>query len=99
MDLNSITSEVDKFIRTHGGYWDPSWLLAAIIEEVGELSRAIQIFEKIRDTDNNEKENSLKILIDEETGDLFFALICLTNFYDINLEKALQNTLKKYSSR
>ena len=48
MDLNSLTGEVDKYIQAHGGYWDPGWLLAAITEEVGELSRALQIFFDVR---------------------------------------------------
>ena len=99
MDLSSLTGEVDKFIQTHGGYWDPSWLLAAITEELGELSQALQIFFDIRGLQRVKQKKTRKMLIEEECGDLFFALICLTNSLDINLENALFKTLKKYESR
>ncbi|MFW9902829.1 MAG: MazG nucleotide pyrophosphohydrolase domain-containing protein [Candidatus Thorarchaeota archaeon] len=99
MDLSSLAGEVDKYIQTHGGYWDAGWLLAAITEELGELSRALQNFYEVRGLQSEEREKSKKMLIEEECGDLFFAFICLTNFLDINLEIALYKTLKKYKSR
>ncbi len=99
MDLYSLSGLVDKFIRKHGGYWDIPWLLAAIIEELGELSRVLQTYSRIRGVDTSEKEKSVEILIEEECGDLFFALICLTNFLGINLETALLKSLTKYDSR
>ncbi|MFX0151881.1 MAG: MazG nucleotide pyrophosphohydrolase domain-containing protein, partial [Candidatus Hodarchaeota archaeon] len=40
-----------------------------------------------------------KKTVEEETGDLFFSLICLTNSIGIDLEAALLRTLNKYSSR
>lgn len=99
MDLKNLTDEVDKFIQAHGGYWDTPWLLAAITEELGELSRALQIHSRIRQSESIEQRKTMKPLIEEECGDLLFALICLTNSYNINLEKALLNTLLKYNSR
>ncbi len=99
MDLNKLTSEVDKHIQAHGGYWDPGWLLAAITEELGELSRALQTFYEVRDLHILKQKKNRKILIEEECGDLFFALICLTNFLGINLETALLKTLKKFDAR
>lgn len=99
MDLCSLSGVVDKFIQNHGGYWDIPWLLAAITEELGELSRALQTYSRIRGVDTSEKEKSVEMLIEEECGDLFFALICLTNFLGINLETALLKSLTKYDSR
>ncbi|MFX1282235.1 MAG: MazG nucleotide pyrophosphohydrolase domain-containing protein [Promethearchaeota archaeon] len=97
--MNSITSEVDKFIRSHGGYWEPAWLLAAINEELGELSRALQIYSGIRTTEALEKKTSIIGSIEEECGDIFYALICLANFFNLDLETALYKTLNKYNSR
>ena len=99
MDLSSLTSEVDKYIQKQGGYWDPGWLLATITEELGELSRALQVFYEVRDSQSLKQKKTRKMLIEEECGDLFFALICLTNSLGINLETALLKTLKKYESR
>ena len=91
--------QVDRFIRDQGGYWDIPWLLAAITEELGELSRVLQVYTGIRKNSNTILNNSFRELVEEETGDLLFALICLTNFLDIDLEIAVINTLKKYKSR
>lgn len=99
MDLYGLSDVVDEFIRNHGGYWDIPWLLVAITEELGELSRALQTYSRIRDVDTSGKEKSVETLIEEECGDLFFALICLTNFLGINLETALLKSLAKYDSR
>lgn len=96
MTLNNLTTQVDQFIKKHGGYWDLPWLLAALIEELGELSRAIQSLSGLRE---DLFEKSLEIKVEEESGDLLFALICLTNSLNINLEKALQKSLKKYEKR
>lgn len=99
MDFKNLSGEVDKYIQAHGGYWDPGWLLAAITEELGELSRALQTFYDVRGFNSLKQKKTRGMLIEEECGDLFFALICLTNSFGINLETALLKTLKKYESR
>jgi NTP pyrophosphatase (non-canonical NTP hydrolase) len=99
MELKTLTKLVDEFIHGHGGYWDSPWLLAAITEELGELSFSLQRFMGIRGTMCPGQEEFLKTNVEEECGDLFFSLICLTNYLDINLEIALLETLKKFNSR
>ncbi|UCE13674.1 MAG: hypothetical protein JSV04_00530 [Candidatus Heimdallarchaeota archaeon] len=99
MELNKLISKVDNFIQSHGGYWDTAWLLAAITEELGELSRSLQMFAGVRKISPQKYEKSMNLLIEEECGDLFFAMVCLTNSLGINLERALLNTLIKYESR
>ncbi len=99
MEFEHISTNVDKFIQSQGGYWDPPWLLAALIEELGELSKIMQLKEGIRLGDDSIAKNSLKKLIEEESGDILFALICLTNYYGIDLEIAINKTLNKYESR
>ncbi|MHA1995632.1 MAG: MazG nucleotide pyrophosphohydrolase domain-containing protein [Candidatus Hodarchaeales archaeon] len=99
MDLTKLAAEIDSFINNHGGYWEPAWLLSAIIEEVGELSRAMQVFAGIREEGASTISPAMIQDIEEESGDLLFALLCLTNNFGINLEKALLNTLKKYKQR
>ncbi|NHJ01942.1 MAG: hypothetical protein EAX86_07335 [Candidatus Heimdallarchaeota archaeon] len=98
MNLEEISKHIDEFIQEQGGYWDIPWLLSAITEEVGELSRALQIFSKIRKTAPREPKND-KNLIEEEVGDILFALTCLTNFLKIDLEIAVLKTLNKYRNR
>ncbi len=99
MEFKSIGMQVDLFIRDQGGYWDTPWLLAAITEELGELSRVLQIYTGIKSELTFNRKNSIKESIEEEIGDLLFALICLANYFDIDLEIAVMNTLKKYKTR
>ncbi len=99
MQLNELAMKVNDFIQTQGGYWEPAWMLAAITEELGELSRSLQVFHNIRGNSTSHESSETFSSVEEECGDIFFALLCLTNSLDINLEKTLSNTLKKYKQR
>ncbi|MHA1946164.1 MAG: MazG nucleotide pyrophosphohydrolase domain-containing protein [Candidatus Hodarchaeales archaeon] len=99
MELNELANKVNDFIRTQGGYWEPAWMLAALTEELGELSRSLQVFHKVRGNSDSQKSEVAFSNAEEECGDLFFALLCLTNSLNINLEKTLLNTLEKYRHR
>jgi NTP pyrophosphatase (non-canonical NTP hydrolase) len=99
MDLKELADEVHVFISEHGGYWDLGWMLAALTEELGELSRSIQDYAGLRGSKlRNEGSDSIQD-IEEECGDLLFALLCITNSLNINLENALLKTLKKYKQK
>ena len=98
MNFRKLSEQIDEFIQQQGGYWDIPWLLSAITEEVGELSRALQIYSKVRE-ERFEKESSNLLFIEEESGDVLFALICLANYFRIDLETAVLKTLNKYKNR
>ncbi|MEM0084328.1 MAG: nucleotide pyrophosphohydrolase [Candidatus Methanomethylicia archaeon] len=90
LDLQNM---VDEWIKNFGGgYWKPLSMLAALMEEVGELSRILNSMEI------GKSECNFESLL-EEIGDVFFALICISNYYRINLEDALKYTLNKYTVR
>ncbi|WP_455140226.1 MazG nucleotide pyrophosphohydrolase domain-containing protein [Candidatus Hodarchaeum mangrovi] len=99
MELQSLAKQVDDYIISHGGYWDLPWLLAAITEELGELARALQEYLNVRKIDKKRQLEFPLQLVKNECGDLLFSLFCLTNFLEIDLGKALLETLDKYSSR
>ena len=90
--MNKLQKEVDKLIRELGGYWKPFEMLAAVIEELGELSDEMLKFEKVK---GNGSIETLK----EEFGDLMFALFCIANYYGIDVELALLNSISKYRNR
>jgi len=90
--MNKLQKEVDKLIKEFGGYWKPFEMLAAVIEELGELSDEMLKFEKVKG------EGSIEGL-EEEFGDLMFALFCIANYYGIDIEKALSNSISKYRNR
>jgi NTP pyrophosphatase (non-canonical NTP hydrolase) len=99
MELNKLAIKVNDFIQTQGGYWEPAWMLAALTEELGELSRSLQVFHSVRDKSTSQRSEVTLSNVEEECGDIFFALLCLTNSLNINLEKTLLNTVEKYIRR
>ena len=95
MTLRETQKAVDDFINQfEEGYWPPLSMLAALVEETGELAREI-----------NDKEGHKKKLVPDnsslalELGDSLFSLICIANYYHINLDEAFKAVLEKYSQR
>ena len=96
MELAIIQQKVDNWISRNGGYWSPLSMLAAVMEEVGEVAREINAVEgpKVK------RENvHTPPKINEELADLFFAVICMNNYYQIDMEKELLAIISKYEQR
>ncbi|ASJ01278.1 nucleotide pyrophosphohydrolase [Thermococcus gorgonarius] len=87
-----LQKEVDELIKTLGGYWGPFEMLAALVEEVGELADVMLAVEGVKGSAKREE-------LEEELGDVLFALSCIANYYGIDLEEALKKTVEKYRSR
>lgn len=93
VEILDLQIMVDEWIKNFGGgYWKPLSMLAALVEEVGELSRVLNSME------TGKSKYGFESLL-EEIGDVLFALICISNYYKINLEDALKYTLNKYTTR
>ncbi|WP_457741720.1 MazG nucleotide pyrophosphohydrolase domain-containing protein [Thermococcus sp.] len=90
--MKSLQKEVDELIREFGGYWKPFEMLAATLEELGELADAMLAYEGIKGEGSLDK-------IQEELGDVFFALLCIANRYGVDMEKAIYRTIRKYKTR
>jgi len=69
------------------GYYKPLEILAQMVEEVGELSRELnnrygpRIKKSPKDTAD----------ISSEMADILFAVVCLANSHNINLDEAWKN--------
>jgi NTP pyrophosphatase (non-canonical NTP hydrolase) len=87
---------VDEWInKFEEGYWPPLSMLASLTEEVGELAREINHREKIK----KKKETELKGDLGMELADVLFSLICIANYYEIDLNFQLSKVMDKYSVR
>lgn len=96
LSLNDIQSIVDGWIKKHGGYWKPLSMLSASMEELGEISREINNLEGFKPKKEKvEQKNQL----DEELADLLFSVICIANYYNINLTESFHKVIAKYSKR
>ncbi len=69
-------------------------MLAAVVEETGELAREIndqEGFKKKRSTENSK--------LNLEIADLLFSIVCIANFYHIDLDDAFKKIMEKYTKR
>lgn len=97
-NLDQFQKEIDSLIQKFGGYWPPLSMLASIVEEVGELAREINAIENFKPKRNNTIKNS-ENKIGEELADIIFSVICLSNYYNLNMDTYLENTIDKYKKR
>ncbi|CAN5347044.1 nucleotide pyrophosphohydrolase [soil metagenome] len=96
MKLRDAQREVDEYIGQFKlGYFPPLVNLARLTEEVGELARELnhQFGPKTKKADEPVGDIAL------ELGDVLFVLVVLANQLEIDLESALEQTLRKYRVR
>lgn len=93
--LHDIQRIIHDWINKHGGYWPPLAMLSAVIEEVGELAQEINHLEGYKPKKNKNEKNK----IGEELADILYALVCIANYYKIDLNTELKNVIDKYSKR
>jgi NTP pyrophosphatase (non-canonical NTP hydrolase) len=93
--LKTVQKIVDDWINQfEEGYWPPLSMLAAVVEETGELAREIndqEGFKKKRSPDNAD--------LSLELADLLFSMICIANYYQIDLDEAFKKVMEKYTNR
>ena len=95
MDLSRMQAEIDAWIQDNGGYWPPLSQLARLTEELGELARVLNHEVGPKKKKPTEADQDLG----EEMADVLFALICLANQMDVDLDAAFERTLNKVVRR
>ena len=93
--LHDIQRIIHDWINKHGGYWPPLAMLSAVIEEVGELAQEINHLEGYKPKKNKNEKNK----IGEELADIMYAVVCIANYYKIDLEIEIKKVIDKYSKR
>ena len=96
MTIQQAQQKIDEWIKTHGvRYFNELTNMAILTEEVGEVARIMSR----RYGEQSEKETDKNKKLDEELADVLFVLMCIANQTGIDLEKALEENLKKKTSR
>ena len=96
MTLEQAQHKIDEGIKTHGvRYFNELTNMAILTEEVGEVARIMSR----RYGEQSEKESDKNKKLDDELADVLFVLICIANQTGVNLEKALEENLKKKTER
>jgi NTP pyrophosphatase (non-canonical NTP hydrolase) len=96
MTLTEAQREIDKWIKTHGvRYFNELTNMAILTEEVGEVARIMSR----RYGEQSEKESDKSKKLEDELADVLFVLICIANQTGVDLQKALEDNLKKKTNR
>lgn len=96
MRLQEIQSRIDAWIGLfEEGYFPPLSNLARLVEEVGELARALNH----RFGAKVPKKSEALTDIEEELGDILFTVAVLANSLDMDLEQIMRKTLNKVIDR
>lgn len=96
MTLQEAQAKIDEWIKKYGvRYFNELTNMAILTEEVGEVARIMSR----RYGEQSEKESDKAKKLDDELADVLFVLICIANQTGVNLEKALEENLKKKTDR
>lgn len=98
MSLSSIQHRIAEFTQTHDLATSLSARLLDLVSEVGELAKEVLKVSNYGKDDfvlpADQQENW-----DKEIADVLFALICLANSTQVDLDTALDTVLAKYKAR
>ena len=96
ISLRNMQLEVDTWIQQFTpSYWPPLSIMAQITEETGELARNLNNMYGGRVKKDADELKHLS----EEIADIMFALICLANSHNIDLNKSWKETISKRCNR
>jgi len=96
ISLREMQIEVDNWVQQFDpAYWPPLSIMAQISEETGELARNLNNMYGGR---VKKQADSIKDL-GEEICDIMFALICLANSHNIDLDKVWKETISRRCKR
>lgn len=93
--LKDFQNYVKEMVEARGfSDESPKDMFVLLVEEVGELARAIRKTQGIKMADDTKRAE-----MEDEFADCLIYLIDLANHYKINLEKAFRTKEKKNSKR
>ncbi len=86
--------KVAEFVKTYKLEASVPYRVLDLVAEVGELAKEV-----LKSTHYGRQSFRPSQSWREELGDVLFALVCLANSTDVDLEKALEQALSKYRKR
>ena len=91
MEIKEAQKKAEELILHYGDYWEPLSMLARLVEETGELARAMNIKyggkKSKHDGDGRE--------IEKELVDVLFTVLALANSQKIDIEKEYLEKVEK----
>jgi NTP pyrophosphatase (non-canonical NTP hydrolase) len=94
--MNKHQKQVDEWAQgLERPYWEPLSIFARLAEEVGEVGRLLNHMYGSKP----KKPEEAKQELGEEIADVMFALICLANTHDIDLDVEMDKVIEKANIR
>ena len=91
MEIQEAQQKVDELIQSYGGYWQPLSMMARLTEEIGELSRAMNI--KFGDKKSKFEGDGREV--EKELSDVLLTVLAIANMQKIDLSKEFEEKCKK----
>jgi NTP pyrophosphatase (non-canonical NTP hydrolase) len=96
MGIKELQSNVDQWIKEHGvRYFNELTNTALLVEEVGEVARIMARTYGEQSFKESDKDKNLA----DELADVLFVLTCIANQTGVDLEKAMQENMRKKTVR
>lgn len=96
MSLKKYQQQIDEWAQTlEKPYWHPLSQFARMSEELGEVGRLLNHMYG----DKPKKSTEAKQELPEELADILFAVICMANTHNIDLDKAMKKVIEKTTNR
>ena len=97
--LEQYQKEVAELVKKFNFNWSTYVQFIHLVEEVGELGEALTVKQGDRKAGSGEKALADHGDIEEEIGDVLFSLIDLANRYNLNLDRIVEETFKRYQKK
>lgn len=94
MNIPNLQEKVAQFVAEYRLETEVSFRVLDLVSEVGELAKEV-----LKSSDYGQKSFQPNEDWTGELADALFALICLANSSQVNLETALEGALAKYAKR
>jgi len=89
--LNDLQAHIKAVCAERG--WDKNSdlvILSGLVEELGELTRAMRDYKGEWETEKQESRKGQKHHLEHEFADVLNYLLDLANYYDVDMEKAFR---------
>ena len=92
--MKNSQKKVEKFVKKYRLQHRPEIAVLDLVSEIGEVAKEI-----LEASDYGKKPPKNPKQLKSELGDSLYSLINLANYYNIDLEQALEMVLEKYQKR
>lgn len=92
--MKELQQKVRGFCKEHNLESPPEHRVLDTMSELGEVAKEV-----LKMSDYGRKQIETNENIESELGDVLYSLVTIANYFDVDLEEALNMALEKYEKR